>query len=770
MPTQRHGCAREFTLTIFKRNIWTLFWLVYAVGLVLLAVLVSSSWQNTVEHHERRHQSRAEFFAQSVYSILSTQELVLDVVGRELLRQGQFPVQRQAIPLLDSILASSESLAGLGLARPDGQAVSMTSNVNMEEWPNLLEQEQTRDSFEQALRSDKMVLGRTYFFEPLNEWIIPIRKALRGRDGTVLAVMTAGILIEGTNGVFKQYPHDHPGDSLMLFRARDGYLQFLAREGVGPEVYSTIRRTDEQIENAARRLEAESGRSIEAIKAGNEAEVYYSERESGTYLGAAVFDPRFELWIISESGMAGILREFFEELMVYAGLFLVVSALLYYLFSMIDRVEKKRRLELFHQARHDDLTGLLNRAGLIEQIHSRIDHREPFSMVLVDIDNFRGINDRFGQDFGDRVLAEWSRALRQAAGDEAVVASLGGDEFAVVTNQTDPERLSEYCWHLLAETGSGLQRGPLNLQLGASIGAAMFPANGNSFSSIVRSAHLALHRAKKNRNEVCLFRSDIETGYLRRVHIEQRLRGALEPNLITMAYQTQVDANGRVIGMEALARWQDEELGYVPPYEFVSVAEASGLMVQLGDYVLDHSLADFGQLPRSPDFPLELSVNISVLQIMQRGFAEEVLEKLRHYRVAPGELTLEITETLFMSRHSAILPVLHRLRDAGIRLSMDDFGTGYSSLSLLRSLPIDELKVDKTFVDHINEDQQARNMVESIVAIAHNHGMELVAEGVEQKEQVKTLIAMGCRRFQGFYFSRPVSIDQIKETLFASVE
>ncbi|MBW4935851.1 putative bifunctional diguanylate cyclase/phosphodiesterase [Marinobacter sp. F4206] len=755
-------------MTALKRNIWTLFWLVYGGGLVLLIVLVSSSWHATVEQYERHHETRVEFFAQSVASILGTQELVLDVIGRELLRRSEFPVEPLALPLLDSAMESSPSLAGLGLARPNGQLIALSSNIILDQLPNLMESEYTRPSFQLALTEDKMVLGRTYFFEPLGEWIIPVRKALRNDAGDVLAVMTAGIRIEGKKGIFSS---DRPDDeSLMLFRERDGYLQFLSREDVGPEVYSTIRRPDEQIRSDTERLERESGKSIEAIKRDGNTVIYYSERDSGSYLGAAVYDSRFELWVISESGMAAVLREFFKQLAIFVGLFLLVSGLLYYLFSLIDRVEKKRRDELFHQSRHDDLTGLMNRVGLIDEIHARIDARTPFCIVLVDIDNFRGINDRFGQDFGDRVLADWSRCLWQAAGEEAVVASLGGDEFAVVTGISDEQQVYEYCQSLLSETGQRVLNGALGMQIGASIGAAIFPANGDSFSSIVRSAHLALHKAKKNRNDVCLFQSDIETRYLRRVHIEQRLRGALEPHLITMAYQAQVDAEGRVVGMEALARWYDDELGYVPPDEFVSVAEASGLMVQLGNYVLDRSLEDFSGLPRHKAFPLELSVNISVLQFMQPGFAETVLEKLHHHHVAPNELTLEITETMFMSRQSKILPVLNQLRESGIRLSMDDFGTGYSSLSLLRSLPIDELKVDKIFVDNINEDKQARKMVESIIAIARNHEMELVAEGVEHKEQADTLIAIGCQRFQGFYFSRPVPIDEVRELLTAAVE
>lgn len=735
----------------------------------MLIALVSSSWNNTVDRYERHHQSRAEFFAQSVFSVLATQELVLDVVGRELLRRGKFPEVPEASALLNSILASNPSIAAIGLAQPNGQFIALSSNVGLEQLPNLRRSEVTAPSFDLALTEDKLVLGRTYYFDALQKWIIPVRKALKDENGEVLLVMTAGLEIESDRGIFRKDHYSRIADSLMLFRERDGYLQYLDREDVGPEDYATVRRTDEDVRDQAARLEEQAGRSIEAIKADDEAVVFYSERDSGNYMGAAVYDSRFELWVVSESEMAGILRDFFEELAIYLGLFFVVSALLYFLFHRIDKVEKKRIDELFHQSRHDVLTGLLNRAGLIDQIHTRIDNHQPFSMALVDIDNFRGINDRFGQDFGDRVLAEWSRCMRKSAGEEAVVATLGGDEFAIVTPLSEPEQVINYCWRLLTDTSHCIQGGTLELQLGASIGAAIFPENGHSFSSIVRSAHLALHKAKRNRNEVCLFRHDIETGYLRRVHIEQRLRGALEPNLITMAYQTQVDAYGQVIGMEALARWHDNELGYVAPNEFVSVAEASGLMVQLGDYVLDHSLADFSVLPRSEDLPLELSINISVLQIMQPGFAESVLEKLAFHQVAPSELTLEITETLFMSGHTQILPVLNQLRTAGIRFSMDDFGTGYSSLSLLRTLPIDELKIDKSFIDHISADEQSRNMVESIVAIAGNHGMELVAEGVEHRAQVDELIAMGCRRFQGFYFSRPVPIERVQEQVATSI-
>ncbi|MDO3722892.1 EAL domain-containing protein [Marinobacter sp. chi1] len=757
-------------MAIPKRNIWKLFWLVYAVAFVFLLVVLFTSWKNTVSHFEDHHESRAELYAQAVDSIFTTQEMALDVIGRELLRQGELERAPHTMPLLDSIVASSRSLVGLGLARADGELVSLSSNLEPEKMPNLLANESTRDDFERALDETKMVLGRTYFVESLQEWVIPVRKALRNREGEVLAVMTGGVRIDGDNGIFRSVLHDNDEDSVMLFRERDGYLQYMSRAGIGPEVYSTIRRTEQEMQADIEMLVEKSGKPIEEIRASEDAVVYYSRRDSGRFIGAAVWHPRYEMWVISESESRSVLNDFFNKLMIHLTLFICLTGLLYYLFGLIDRIERKRIEALFRSSRRDDLTGLENRMGLLDSAQKYVDERAPFSLVVVDVDNFRGINDRFGQEYGDSVLVELARCLSIAAGKDCTVTRLGGDEFAVVTELTRSGDLDAFCKRLLSETSRLMVEGALEIQLGASVGAATFPEHGRSFDIVLRNAHLALYRAKKNRNDICLFRPDIETGYLRRVHIEQRLRGALERSEIVMAYQPQFDAEGNVVAVEALARWRDEELGQVPPSEFVEVAESSGLMVQLGTHVLDRSLREFSELRRAIPSSCELAVNISVLQFMQPGFADTVLDRLRAHQVAPSDLTLEITESLFMSRRSQILPVLNRLRALGIRLAMDDFGTGYSSLSMLRALPIDELKVDKSFVDHINDDMKACNMVESIVAIAKSHSMDLVAEGVEQKSQADTLIGMGYGRLQGYYYSQAVSMDEVRELLTTESE
>lgn len=755
-------------MAVFKRNIWSLFWLVITAGLVVLVASLYLAWQNTQRDFEAQHTARVELLAQSFSDVLKTQEVILDVAAIELLRAGHVDGEWEALPILDTIYRASPALVGVGLALPNGQLVKVTSSVDHTNLPNLLEQEESRQGFMDALESDGPVVGRTYYMEAAEAWIIPLRKAVRDDQGEVIAVMSAGLKVDGEHGVLGDGLYQGPHDSVIVFRERDGYLQLMSSEGMTPEIFTRIYRTPVQREQDRKNLLGSNPNSIEEIMASEQPAVYHSDREEGRFLGGALYLQDYQLWVVSETSYAPIRADFLGRAAGFIAIFLILALVIFSLSRMIDRAERKRREELFFQSRHDDLTSLMNRVGLIDRVQALVEQGDRFSIVLLDIDNFRGINDRFGQEHGDRVLGELAFCLRKLAREGDVATRLGGDEFAVVTDVCSAERLEAYCRDLLRGLTRMMASGPLRLQLGASLGGAVFPEHGNSFNGILRAAHLALYQAKRRRNSICLYQQDIEADYLRRVHIEQRLRLALDSGDIFMVYQPQLNSDRSVVGIEALARWKDEELGFVPPDQFVDVAEASGMMEKLGNYVLEKSLADFSRISEQVAHPLELSVNISVLQFMQADFADVVMSALTRYRINPRRVTLEITETLFMSGFDKVLPVLHRLRGEGISLSMDDFGTGYSSLSLLRRLPIDELKIDKSFVDYINSEEPARNMVESIIAIGHNHNMRLVAEGVEDEDQFETLRQMGCSRYQGYYFSRPVDVPELIRFVEAS--
>lgn len=752
-------------MAALKSNIWTLYFLIVIVGVALLGVSLQQRWRETLSDETAHQLSRAELISQSVHSLFRTQELVLDVVGRELLDSGEPLEERREMPLLDNILSVNPALVGFGLARPDGTLVRISTNMDASRLPNLLENPSTAEGFRQALESDVMVVGRTYYVDALGAWLIPIRKALRADDGSVVAVMTAGLQIGAEGSVLGQDLHDGPEDSVILFREADKYVQFMSREGATPERYSALQINEERLSAQRRDFEERTGKTMADIMASPEAVSFHMTRDQRDYLIAATFDARYQIWTVSETRFAPLYRDFMGTLVTYVIGFVLGAWLLYLLFRVIDRAEGERREELLYRARHDDLTGLLNRAGLLDRLEGRLSQARPFSLVVINIDNFSGINDRFGLEYGDHTLVEFGRRLERLAERHDDLARLGSDEFAIVTPNTNIPSLTDACRALVEDLAQIFEVGGLRLQVGASVGVARYPEDGDSLSKLIRSAHLALYEAKQSRNAVCVYKAEMETAYLRRLNVEQRLRYGLASHALYMVYQPQVNDAGETIGLEALVRWQDEELGFVSPAEFVDVAEKSGLMIPLGNFVLDTSLREFRQLIDKVQQPLDLAINISVIQFCQPGFVDTVLNALKTHDVSPSSLVLEITETLFMGNFEQVLQTICNLRNHGIRLAMDDFGTGYSSLSLLRQLPLDELKIDKSFVDGIVEDEKAANMVRSIVAIARSHNMSLIAEGVEEQAQAQALIKMGCLRFQGYYFSRPVPMADVRQVL-----
>ncbi len=752
-------------MAALKSNIWTLYFLIVIVGVALLGVSLQQRWQETLSDETAHQLSRAELISQSVHSLFRTQELVLDVVGRELLDSGEPLEERREMPLLDSILSVNPALVGFGLARPDGTLVRISTNMDTSRLPNLLENPSTAEGFRQALESDVMVVGRTYYMDALGAWLIPIRKALRADDGSVVAVMTAGLEIGAEGSVLGQDLHDGPEDSVILFREADKYVQVMSREGATPERYSALQINEERLSAQRRDFEERTGKTMADIMASPEAVYFHMTRDQRDYLIASTFDARYQIWTVSETRFAPLYRDFMGTLVTYVIGFVLGAWLLYLLFRVIDRAEGERREELLYRARHDDLTGLLNRAGLLDRLEGRLSQARPFSLVVINIDNFSGINDRFGLEYGDHTLVEFGQRLERLAERHDDLARLGSDEFAIVTPNTNIPSLTDACRALVEDLAQIFEVGGLRLQVGASVGVARYPEDGDSLSKLIRSAHLALYEAKQSRNAVCVYKAEMETAYLRRLNVEQRLRYGLASHALYMVYQPQVNDAGETIGLEALVRWQDEELGFVSPAEFVDVAEKSGLMIPLGNFVLDTSLREFRQLIDKVQLPLDLAINISVIQFCQPGFVDTVLNALKTHDVSPSSLVLEITETLFMGNFDQVLQTICDLRSHGIRLAMDDFGTGYSSLSLLRQLPLDELKIDKSFVDGIVEDEKVANMVRSIVAIARSHNMSLIAEGVEEQAQAQALIKMGCLRFQGYCFSRPVAMADIRQML-----
>jgi diguanylate cyclase (GGDEF)-like protein len=432
---------------------------------------------------------------------------------------------------------------------------------------------------------------------------------------------------------------------------------------------------------------------------------------------------------------------------------------------------RQQQVRLEHQANHDPLTGLPNRARFNAAVVDRLGHRRPAAVLLIDIDDFKMVNDTLGHAVGDRLLGEVAQRLREFTDDDDLPARLGGDEFAVLLGVDDPVAADAAAARVLAGLCAPVVAGEHQLLVHASIGVAT-ARNGDEPEDVLRNADIAMYAAKAaGKAAWARFEPRMRREIVNHARIGSDLHDALDRGELSLAYQPIRDLyGGRLVGVEALVRWQHPERGMVSPAEFIPVAERTGQIVQLGRWVLREALrrvaswrAEYGA-----DAIRGVSVNVAARQLREPTFVDDVVAALAESGLGVGELVLEVTESSVLEGRE-VLATLQRLHDLGIRLALDDFGTGQSSLSLLRAFPVDVLKLDKSFVDGIADgDDRGRLAVAAAVAeLAGTLGLVAVAEGIEDEAQLDRLRELGYPMGQGYHLGRPMPPEQLAELLAA---
>ncbi|HRK37936.1 MAG TPA: EAL domain-containing protein [Burkholderiaceae bacterium] len=451
------------------------------------------------------------------------------------------------------------------------------------------------------------------------------------------------------------------------------------------------------------------------------------------------------------------------------------AVLLRRLAMAIDRATRSEHV-MAQLAHVDPLTGLPNRRALRETLQKRAGQAGwAGALMFIDLDNFKDINDTFGHLKGDELLVRVARRLSTQVPQPSLVARMGGDEF-VVLFQADPEPsapLSDQAMKKAEQLRQAMTKpfalpDQQSVSTRISIGMTLLPAGLQSPEDAMREADTALYQAKGNgRNQVVIFEEAMHTALHQRMLLANDLTHALRHTGLWVAVQTQVDAAHRPVGAELLVRWSHPERGNIPPGQFIGMAEHSGLIVPLGEWMLNQA-CELALRLQATGHRFPLSVNISAQQFRQPGFEQQVQNILASHGVPPQALMLEITESLTMTDKGETIDSMARLVDKGFRFSMDDFGTGYSSLSYLKRLPLHELKIDRSFVDDLPHDANDVAIVRMILAMADNLGLKAVAEGVETQAQADFLVAHDCHSMQGYLFSRPQAVDAWLAALPAS--
>ena len=451
-------------------------------------------------------------------------------------------------------------------------------------------------------------------------------------------------------------------------------------------------------------------------------------------------------------------REYIESVLIYP----VRNAegeVTHYLAHKEDMTERKQAAAHIRQLSHyDQLTGLPNRAMLRERFQYAISQGQVLAVLWIDLDRFKDVNDALGHSAGDALLLEVSLRLRSQLSNEDTLSRHSGDDFVALLSSTSQSQAAQRCISLLQALNAPMSIAGQEVFLTASIGIAITPGDGDNLESLLKNAENAMYRVKdEGRNNYRFFTAEMQAHSARALTLGNALKQALHRDELHLVYQPQMSlADGSIIGAEALLRWTHPHLGFISPGEFIPLAEANGLIVPIGEWVLQTALRQMRDW-RDQGLPLmTIAVNISAVQFEQPGLVSLVRQLLQDTGIPPEGLELELTEAVAMKAPETVAKTMKELGQQGIRLSIDDFGTGYSSLSYLKRFNIHKLKIDQSFVRDISTDADDQAIATAIVQMAHSLGMSTIAEGVETAEQLEFLRSRGCDHIQGYHFSRPL--------------
>ena len=442
--------------------------------------------------------------------------------------------------------------------------------------------------------------------------------------------------------------------------------------------------------------------------------------------------------------------------------------------DITERKEQEERTRFL--ADHDELTELPNRSLFRQALDKALQRAERsgkmLSILFFDLDRFKNINDSLGHDAGDEVLRVVAERLTACVRKIDMVARFGGDEFAVLTEGlTAEDQASTVARKILEALSKPMILAGRQYRPAASIGISTYPTDGRDVQSLLKNADIAMYRAKEEGRGTFQFYSEmLNTHSVQRLEFESNLSSALNNHEFVLYYQPKVDlATGRVTGLEALIRWISPQLGLVPPGDFISIAEETGLIVPIGRWVAQTACVQNRAWQKSGLPQLRIAINISGRQMADKGLVEFISDTIKKTGLTVESLELEITESAVMSNQAHAEKVLNELKGLGFHLTMDDFGTGYSSLAYLKRFPFDSVKIDQSFVRGIPESKDDSAIVEAIIAMAHSLQLKVVAEGVETKEQFEFLRTLGCDQIQGYYFSKPIPANEVVMLLYKTM-
>lgn len=742
-------------MTSSNKNTWFVYYCLIALGAILLCVNINNRYNELLSEKKYEQQYITKIVASDIDSTLAKYETMIDLVNEDF-NEDQNLNQN----IIKNILHKSDLLIGFLLYNTDGTLHTKSDNLPESKRYRLKPEQHYYSWFLSGLKTDKMMINKPRFSPILKQWVIPIQKRLVDHDGNVIGMMTSFLDLKKLESRWSSTKAF--GNNIELTLDKQFYQ--LLHTGINLKEHQKIHNNPlafRQMDNT-KRLLAEQNLTIEKLRNNNIVAQIIGTINDEKVLISIAYSQHYPLWAHSSRPLNSLTKALIYSSLYYTALYLLLLIIAFFLFKRIVRTEESKIAELTYKTEHDDLTGCYNQAILARLFEKFKNNQKHFSLLYIDLDNFKNINDSFGHQYGDILLKEVSFRLQNCLDDfPGTLIRYSGDKFILLIETANKELVRNFTTKLLSQLAKFHIINETSLSLTCSIGITRYPDDSKSLDTLISYAENSMAIAKKVKNQYLFFSQKVHQKLIKQAQIEQALHHAIDANEISLVYQPQLDQKGNLYGVEALVRWHSEKLGFIPPTEFIPVAEETGLMPKLGQYIMNTAMEEIATLQKQLGKTFALSINVSVKQFIQINFFDLLTSSIQQYGNAKLPITIEITESLFIESIDVLLPIFQLMKANNISLALDDFGTGYSSLSMLKDAPIDELKIDKSFVDHITNNETDQAMVKSIIGIGKNLNMRVLAEGVETAEHAKILENAGCDLFQGYHFSHPLKIEDL---------
>lgn len=741
-------------ITPLIRKTWLIYYCLVALTTTLLLTSINSKYNELLTKYKNEQFYVTKVVKEDINTLLSKYETMIDLVNEDF-SQDNMLNQR----ILQNVLQKSDLLIGFGIFNLEGALLAKSNNLP-DKLYNINSELYFDKIFSSNLYKNNLMIGKALFSPVSNKWIIPIRKTLFNKAGLANGFMTSAINLEKLKQKWAK-PQAFGNTITLMFD--QNFYPFL-RTGITVDNYQkfyTTPLTSDQLTNTEEQLKKQNITLDILRNTGEVAQLIFTVK-GNKVLHSLAYNKEYQFWTHSSRPLSDVITPLISAGGYYLTLYFIFLIVVLMLFKCIVKVEQSKLVTLTYKTEHDDLTGCYNRS-VLEPLMKQLDKtKKHFSMLYIDLDNFKNINDSFGHKYGDALLQAVSQRIKNSL--ETIPSHLirySGDKFIVLIEKDNEKIIRHFASVLLNDLAKLYCINNHSFSATSSIGIARYPNDAKNLDTLISYAENSMAIAKKTKNHYLFFSQAVHQQLLKQKETEQALRHAIDANEISLVYQPQVDSENNLYGVEALVRWNSKTLGNIPPNVFIPIAEETGLMPKLGQHIMNKAMHEIASLQKTLNTSFALSINVSVRQFVQVNFFEELTKSIQYFGEKDLPITIEITESLFIESLEVLLPIFCKMKANNISLALDDFGTGYSSLSMLRDAPIDELKIDKSFVDYISDNKTDRAMVKSIINMGKNLNMRVLAEGVESAIQANILAENGCDLLQGYHFSKPLPIKEL---------